>query len=85
MIDELVKANVLMMHKPVTTISPSLVPSQSFLNGSEILLTKITNVTFLFTAKKSNLYCIPISIIISRKHSVNKHCAIYTEQSQIGN
>lgn len=41
-----------MMHKPVTTISPSLLPSHFFLS-SKILLTKITNITFLFMAKKA--------------------------------
>lgn len=53
MIDELVKASVPMMHKPVATAYPSLIPSQFFLNGSKILLTNITNITFLFTAKKA--------------------------------
>jgi len=51
LVDELVKASVLMMHKPVAITSPSLVPSHLFLNSSKILLPNITKMTYLFTAK----------------------------------
>lgn len=53
MTKELVKGSILMMHKPVTTTSPFLVPSHLFLNSNKILLTNITNFTFLVMARKA--------------------------------
>lgn len=53
MTEEPVKASILMMHKRVTTTSPSLVPSHLFLNSNKILLTNITNFTFSVMAKKA--------------------------------
>lgn len=49
---QLAAVSELMMHKPLTVTSPSLLPRHFFLSR-KTLLTKITNVTFLFMAKKA--------------------------------